>query len=56
MILGGHLHNGILMNWEGHNAGEGYEYHLLVLGICMALLVTGGGKYSFDNLIAKSYN
>ena len=56
IIFTSHLENGFFMNWFGNQKGEGYEYHLLVLGICMALLVTGGGKYSFDNLIAKSYN
>ena len=56
IIFTSHLENGFFMNWFGNQKGEGYEYHLLVLGICMTLLVTGGGKYSFDNLIAKSYN
>ena len=41
--------NGFFMNWFGNQSGEGYEYHLLVIGICLALIVTGSGKYSVDN-------
>ena len=56
IIFTSHLEHGFFMNWSGNQKGEGYEYHLLVLGICMALLVTGGGKFSFDNLIVKSHD
>jgi putative oxidoreductase len=45
--------NGLFMNWFGTQAGEGYEYHLLVIGICIAILLTGSGKYSVDNLLIK---
>ena len=48
-----HLPNGFFMNWFGQQAGEGYEYHLLVIGICLALLITGGGKWSVDGAIAE---
>jgi putative oxidoreductase len=41
------------MNWFGKQAGEGYEYHLLVIGMSLALLLTGGGKWSVDGAIAK---
>ncbi|MBS1690211.1 MAG: DoxX family protein [Bacteroidetes bacterium] len=43
--------NGFFMNWYGSQQGEGYEYHLLVIAICTALLCTGGGKFSMDKLI-----
>ena len=39
--------------WSGKQAGEGFEYHLLVIGICAALMVTGGGKWSVDSMIAE---
>jgi putative oxidoreductase len=29
------------MNWFGNQAGEGFEYHLLVIGICVAVLLQG---------------
>ena len=48
-----HLPNGFFMNWFGKQAGEGYEYHLLVIGITLALLVTGAGKWSVDKVIAE---
>lgn len=48
-----HLQYGFFMNWFGQQQGEGYEYHLLVIGIAAALLVTGGGRWSIDREIAK---
>lgn len=48
-----HLQHGFFMNWFGQQQGEGYEYHLLVLGIALALVVRGGGMLSFDRLLAK---
>lgn len=47
-----HLPNGFFMNWFGKQAGEGYEYHLLVLGIAIALTVIGAGRWSVDQQIA----
>ncbi|MBS0029041.1 DoxX family protein [Chitinophaga sp. 22321] len=45
-----HWKNGFFMNWFGKlPAGqEGFEYHLLVLGICIVLFIVGGGRYSVD--------
>ncbi|SHG87993.1 putative oxidoreductase [Chryseolinea serpens] len=43
--------NGFFMNWFQNQAGEGYEYHLLVIGMCLALLLTGSGAFSLDGLI-----
>lgn len=48
-----HLPYGFFMNWFGQQKGEGYEYHLLVIGIAAALLVTGGGKWSVDGKLAE---
>ena len=48
-----HLPNGFFMNWAGKQAGEGFEYHLLVIGMGLALLIAGGGKWSVDGAIAK---
>jgi putative oxidoreductase len=42
---------GFFMNWFGTQTGEGFEYHLIVIGICIALLFTGSGKYSIDGII-----
>lgn len=53
IIFTAHIPNGFFMNWMGAQAGEGYEYHLLVIGIALALLVGGSGKFSVDGLIDK---
>ena len=52
-IITAHLQNGFFMNWSGKQLGEGYEYHLLVIGIGLALLVTGAGMWSVDKVIAE---
>ena len=48
-----HLPHGFFMNWGGQQLGEGYEYHLLVIGIAAALLITGGGRWSVDRVVAE---
>ncbi len=47
-----HWPHGFFMNWFGKQAGEGFEYHLLVIGICLALILRGGGKWSADRMVA----
>ena len=47
-----HLQHEFFMNWFGKQQGEGYEYHLLVIGMSLALLVTGAGKWSVDKVVA----
>ena len=46
-----HIPHGFFMNWSGQQQGEGFEYHLLVIGIATALLVTGGGRWSVDRMV-----
>jgi putative oxidoreductase len=48
-----HLQNGFFMNWFGRQPGEGYEYHLLVIGIAVVLTIVGGGRWSADQQIAQ---
>ena len=43
-----HWQNGFFMNWFGNQKGEGFEYHLLVIAIGIALMIKGGGKWSVD--------
>ena len=50
-----HIPNGFFMNWLGKQPGEGFEYHLLVIGMSIPLLISGGGKYSVDGLINKYF-
>jgi len=47
-----HWPHGFFMNWFGKQQGEGFEYHLLVLGVCAVLLISGGGRWSADRKIA----
>ena len=49
---GNHIQNGFFMNWFGNQKGEGYEFHILVVGIALALTVLGGGAFSVDRLKA----
>lgn len=53
MFLGGHVNNGFFMNWFGAQAGEGIEFFILVIGLSIALMISGGGKYSVDSAISK---
>jgi len=48
-----HLPYGLFMNWSGNQAGEGFEYNLLVIIIALALMIKGGGKWSLDRVISK---
>lgn len=46
-----HIHVGFFMNWSGVLHGEGYEYHLLVLAICLLIFIKGSGAVSLDRLL-----
>ncbi|MDM1555860.1 MULTISPECIES: DoxX family protein [Chryseobacterium] len=50
MIVVDHASHGFFMNWFGKMpaGAEGFEYHLLVLGICLTLIIQGGGQYSME--------
>ncbi len=43
---------GFFMNWDGKQAGEGIEYHILAIAIAIALVIRGGGKWSVDRALA----
>ena len=48
-----HVANGFFMNWMGTQKGEGIEYFLLVIGIAVALIVAGAGRFSVDGALTK---
>ncbi len=48
-----HRHHGFFMNWTGNQAGEGFEYHLLAIGVAIALLIRGGGAFSIDRALRE---
>ena len=51
-ILTVHAANGFFMNWFGTQKGEGFEYHLLAIGLALIVIVHGAGKASLDRLIS----
>lgn len=52
-VLTVHLQNGFFMNWAGKAPGEGFEYHLLALGLALIVMIRGGGNASIDQAISK---
>ena len=46
-----HLPYGFFMNWFGNQPGEGFEYHILAIGLAIAVLIKGSGKWSVDRLL-----
>ena len=54
-IVMSHAANGFFMNWSGKQGGEGFEYHLLAIALCLPLLISGGGLLSADGFISKHF-
>ena len=52
-IIMAHAGNGFFMNWSGAQKGEGFEYHLLSIGLALVVLVQGAGKASIDGLLTR---
>jgi len=48
-----HAKFGFFMNWTGQKAGEGFEFHILVLGMVIALLILGAGRWSLDRALSR---
>lgn len=48
-----HWKFGFFMNWFGQQPGEGFEYHLLAVGIALALMIKGGGAASVDRALIR---
>src|SRR5579872_5678054 len=51
IIFSSHIQFGFFMNWFGTQKGEGYEYHLLYIGLALAAFFNGGGKYAVDRYL-----
>jgi len=43
-----HLSNGFFMNWYGNQQGEGFEYHILAIGLGLIVMLVGAGRFSLD--------
>ncbi len=54
-VLTTHLANGFFMNWSGALPGEGFEFHLLAIGLALAVIVRGSGAWSLDRVLARAH-
>ncbi len=52
VMVSGHV--GFFMNWFGAQKGEGYEYHLLAIALCVTILAKGSGAFSVDRALTGS--
>lgn len=52
MIFTVHLQHGFFMDWFAKLQGEGFEYHILAIGLAVAIMLNGSGKLALDNLIS----
>jgi putative oxidoreductase len=52
-VITSHLSNGFFMNWYGAQDGEGFEYHILAIGLALAIVVAGAGKASVDRWLSR---
>jgi len=52
-IFSVHTQYGFFMNWFGAQSGEGYEYHLLAIGLGLVVLIGGSGRWSLDKFITS---
>ena len=50
MVHGSH---GFFMNWYGAQQGEGIEYHLLAIGLAIAVMIKGSGALSIDRRLSE---
>jgi putative oxidoreductase len=48
-----HRHFGFFANWFGTQKGEGYEYHILALVICLVIMIKGSGALSIDRSASR---
>jgi putative oxidoreductase len=47
-----HAPQGFFMNWFGNQKGEGFEYHLLAIGLAAIVMVKGAGRLSLDRWLS----
>lgn len=48
-----HWQHGFFMNWFGNQKDEGFEYHLLVMAMGLAMMIKRGGGWSIDRADAE---
>lgn len=55
-ILLVHTKVGFFMNWAGTQKGEGYEFHLLAIGLAAVVFFAGAGVASVDRMLTRKRN
>ncbi len=43
------------MNWYSQQRGEGFEFHLLAIGLALVVIAKGSGKYSVDRWLQAKW-
>ena len=46
-----HAKIGFFMNWTGHQAGEGFEFHLLAIGALLPIVIAGPGRFAIGRFL-----
>ena len=41
------------MNWTGTKAGEGFEHHVLAMGLALVVCLKGSGALSMDRRLTR---
>ena len=44
---------GFFMNWAGNQTREGFEFHILAVGLAIGIMILGGGKWSIDSALTE---
>lgn len=52
-VITTHLQNGFFMNWFGNQAGEGFEFHILLSALSLIIVLKGSGMLSIDSFLEK---
>lgn len=55
-VMLNHIPVGFFMNWSGQQQGEGFEYHILMIALTIAVIVKGAGSFSLDKLILQKFS
>src|SRR5215207_5182381 len=52
-----HVSDGFFMNWFGKlpSGAEGFEYHLMVIGLAGVIVANGSGALSIDRFLTKRF-
>lgn len=51
-----HWKFGFFIDWFGAQWGQGIEFHLLMIGMSLSLMISWGWAYSFDMILDKMVN